>query len=258
LSSVWGPLVLAVVDVVPRPGGTVADTVGVIGLVFALRGFAGVLAAQTEMPTTSLRCAWSLGSGSRATAVPAAATRSATADADRRAGLTDGCPGPGTGQPSGRRFAAEGLHGADLPTGCLGLLPFGHPALYVLAPVDDAAAEAEAVWPDAEVSPVPQRGHRGARTAASSSVSSSAAAVWASSSFTARYLRVIETDEMGSVEELPARNGACPKGIDLPVSVLGVPALLQRASGFPSRSAGTEQGMPHAPHPAALRFADDG
>jgi hypothetical protein len=52
-----GTLVLAVVDVVSRPSGTVADTVGVIGLVLALRGFAGVLAAQTEMPTTSLRCA---------------------------------------------------------------------------------------------------------------------------------------------------------------------------------------------------------
>jgi len=47
--------------------------------------------------------------------------------------------------------------------GCLSLLPFGHPAIYVLAPVDDAAAEAEAVWPDAEVPPVPQRGHRRAR-----------------------------------------------------------------------------------------------
>ena len=33
--------------------------------------------------------------------------------------------------------------------GCLSLLPFDHPAIYVLAPVDDAAAEAEAVWPDA-------------------------------------------------------------------------------------------------------------
>jgi hypothetical protein len=50
-----------------------------------------------------------------------------------------------------------------------------------------------------------------------------------------------------------------PRAIDLPVSVLGFPALLQRASGFPSCSAGIEQGMPHAPHPAVLQqFADGG
>lgn len=42
-------LVLAVVDVVPRPSGLLADTAGVIGLVLALVGFAGVLAAQTGM-----------------------------------------------------------------------------------------------------------------------------------------------------------------------------------------------------------------
>jgi hypothetical protein len=69
---------------------------------------------------------------------------------------------------------------------------------------------------------------------------------------------MIETGEMGSVDESPARNGACPKGIDLPLSVLRFPALLQRASGLPSRSARTEQGMPNAPHPAVLQqFADD-
>jgi protein-S-isoprenylcysteine O-methyltransferase Ste14 len=42
-------LAFAVVDVVPRPSGTVADTVGVVGLILALLGFAGVLAAQTGM-----------------------------------------------------------------------------------------------------------------------------------------------------------------------------------------------------------------
>jgi protein-S-isoprenylcysteine O-methyltransferase Ste14 len=42
-------LVLAVVDVVPRPSGSVADATGVVGLVLALVGFVGVLAAQTGM-----------------------------------------------------------------------------------------------------------------------------------------------------------------------------------------------------------------
>jgi protein-S-isoprenylcysteine O-methyltransferase Ste14 len=40
-------LVLAATDVVPRPRGTTADTAGAVGLVMALVGFAGVLAAQT-------------------------------------------------------------------------------------------------------------------------------------------------------------------------------------------------------------------
>ncbi len=42
-------LVLAVVDVAGRPSGSVADVAGVVGLVLALVGFAGVLAAQTGM-----------------------------------------------------------------------------------------------------------------------------------------------------------------------------------------------------------------
>jgi protein-S-isoprenylcysteine O-methyltransferase Ste14 len=42
-------LVLAVVDVVARPSGSVTDAAGVVGLVLALVGFAGVLAAQTGM-----------------------------------------------------------------------------------------------------------------------------------------------------------------------------------------------------------------
>jgi protein-S-isoprenylcysteine O-methyltransferase Ste14 len=42
-------LVLAVVNVVPRPSGFLADIAGVVGLVLALVGFAGVLAAQTGM-----------------------------------------------------------------------------------------------------------------------------------------------------------------------------------------------------------------
>ncbi|WP_448620639.1 methyltransferase family protein [Geodermatophilus sp. URMC 65] len=42
-------LVLAVVDVVPRPSGSVVDATGVVGLVLALVGFVGVLAAQTGM-----------------------------------------------------------------------------------------------------------------------------------------------------------------------------------------------------------------
>ena len=42
-------LVLAVVDVVPRPSGTAADSAGVVGLALAVLGFAGVLAAQTGM-----------------------------------------------------------------------------------------------------------------------------------------------------------------------------------------------------------------
>ena len=42
-------LILATVDVVPRFSGTPADTAGVVGLVLAVSGFAGVLAAQTGM-----------------------------------------------------------------------------------------------------------------------------------------------------------------------------------------------------------------
>jgi protein-S-isoprenylcysteine O-methyltransferase Ste14 len=42
-------LVLAVVGVVPRPSGPAADAAAVAGLVLAVTGFAGVLAAQTGM-----------------------------------------------------------------------------------------------------------------------------------------------------------------------------------------------------------------
>ncbi len=49
-------LVLAVVDVVPRPSGSVVDATGVVGLVLALVGFVGVLAAQTGM-----RSSWRIG-----------------------------------------------------------------------------------------------------------------------------------------------------------------------------------------------------
>jgi protein-S-isoprenylcysteine O-methyltransferase Ste14 len=42
-------LILAVVDVVPRPNGAAADTAGIVGLILALVSFAGVLAAQTGM-----------------------------------------------------------------------------------------------------------------------------------------------------------------------------------------------------------------
>jgi protein-S-isoprenylcysteine O-methyltransferase Ste14 len=42
-------LILAAVDVAPRPTGTAADTTGVVGLILAVVGFAVVLAAQTGM-----------------------------------------------------------------------------------------------------------------------------------------------------------------------------------------------------------------
>lgn len=42
-------LVLAAVGVVPRPSGETYDNVAVVGLVLAVAGFAGVLAAQTGM-----------------------------------------------------------------------------------------------------------------------------------------------------------------------------------------------------------------
>ena len=42
----------------------------------------------------------------------------------------------------------------------LGLLLFRQPAVHVLTPIHDAAAEAKAVRPDAEMAPVAQRHHR--------------------------------------------------------------------------------------------------
>jgi hypothetical protein len=42
----------------------------------------------------------------------------------------------------------------------LGLLLFRQPAIHVLTPIHDAAAEAEAVRPDAEMAPVAQCRHR--------------------------------------------------------------------------------------------------
>jgi hypothetical protein len=178
-------------------------------------------------------------------------------------------PGPGCrprGALVGPRTGASPRPGAVPPAAglaarWLGLLPFCHAAVYVCSPVDDAAAEAEAVWPDAEVPPVPQRGHRGAKDGR---------CLLQCQQFSRRGPGVVVVHG-----QLPPRNRdrwmgastssphatARAQGIYLRLSVLTFPALLQRASGSqPARPARSKERPTStaAPHPPVLQSADDG
>ncbi len=66
--------------------------------------------------------------------------------------------------PRPRRLAVAIRHRCRATAGGLCLLLFSHPAVHVRTPVDDTATEAEAVRPNTEMPPVPERGHRGTKS----------------------------------------------------------------------------------------------